>query len=55
MWGWILAGAITLIYAAVTIGSMLSKRRAGLEIANPVADIAKVVAIAVAAGRDSLS
>ncbi len=47
--GWIMAAAVTGLYAVLTLGSVLGKRRAGVAIRSPLLVVVKVVGVAVAA------
>jgi D-xylose transport system permease protein len=46
--GWIIAAIVTGIYALATLGSVVSKRRAGVAIRNPLLVLAKVAVVAIA-------
>jgi D-xylose transport system permease protein len=46
--GWIIAAAITGLYAVGTVGGVIGKRRAGVAIRRPLLLVAKVVGVAVA-------
>jgi D-xylose transport system permease protein len=46
--GWIIAAAVTGLYALGTLGSVIGKRRAGVAIKSPLLIVAKVVGVAVA-------
>ena len=46
--GWIIAAAITGLYAVGTLGGVIGKRRAGVAIRRPLLLVAKVVGVAVA-------
>ena len=46
--GWIIAAAVTGIYAVGTLGSIFGKRRAGVAIRSPLLVAAKVMGVAVA-------
>ncbi len=47
--GWIMAAVVTGLYALLTLGSVLGKRRAGVAIRRPLLVVAKVVGVAVIA------
>ena len=47
-WGWIVAGIITVGYAAIVIGHVVGRRRAGLAVRQPWLEAAKLVGVAVA-------
>src|SRR5262249_58354854 len=47
MWGWIIAGIVTLGYAAMALAHVIGQRRAGLAVRNPWMQIAKVVGVGV--------
>ena len=47
-WGWIIAGIVTALYAAMTLIHIVSHRRAGVAIRDPYIQVAKVVGVAVA-------
>jgi D-xylose transport system permease protein len=47
-WGWIVAGIITVGYAAIALGQVIGQRRAGLAIRQPWLLVAKVIGVAVA-------
>jgi D-xylose transport system permease protein len=46
--GWIIAAAVTGLYALGTLGSIVGKRRAGVAVQNPLLVAAKIVGVAVA-------
>jgi D-xylose transport system permease protein len=46
--GWAIAIGITVVYAAVTLGGLMSKRRAGIAVRDPWVVVLKVVGVAVA-------
>ena len=46
--GWAIAGGITLVYAVVTLSSLVGKLRAGLAVKDPWLVVVKVVGVAVA-------
>jgi len=46
--GWLIAGLITGLYAAVTLGGVIGKRRAGIAVKDPALVILKVVGVAIA-------
>jgi D-xylose transport system permease protein len=46
-WGWIVAGIVTVGYAAIFVAHVISHRRAGLVVRNPWMHLAKVVGVAV--------
>jgi D-xylose transport system permease protein len=47
--GWLIAGAVTALYAVVTLSSAVGSLRAGLKVENPGVLLVKVLAIAAAA------
>jgi D-xylose transport system permease protein len=47
-WGWIVAGIVTAGYAAIVVGHVIGRRRAGLAVRQPWMEAAKLVGIAVA-------
>jgi D-xylose transport system permease protein len=49
MAGWIIAAAITGLYGLVVLGSVISRRRAGITIKDPWLAVVKLIGVAVAA------
>jgi D-xylose transport system permease protein len=47
-WGWIIAGIVTIGYAAIALAQVVGRRRARLAVRNPWLQLAKVVGVAVA-------